>query len=242
MIFRGILKMFNLASGKQIKTTLLGVALAAAAIAPAQCQSLKIESPSPLKEGVNRGVIDSFGTEQYWSFMATGKFQLSFSRSGAQEGFNVARCGVGAVFAPKTAGSKMTFVESPSGTVFTGDVNQPTRVVIMIEPAKSMLVRQTNEYTLNATGSVNYAGASSSDSAASVVGTYAVDSNGWGAAKFTQDGNIITTSGSNGTWQLFDADTRTYVVIIAGQRLTLTFEPGRGLVDNNNQLMFKSKR
>jgi hypothetical protein len=205
-------------------------------------QSLHVESPAPLKAGVNRAIIDSFGAEQFWSFTATGHFQLSFSRSGAQEGFNIAKCGVGAVFAPKTQGSKMTLVESQSGTVFTGDVSQPTRVVIMVEPAKSALVRQTNEYTLEASGAVNYTAATADGSTPSVVGTYSVGMNDWGAAKFNADGTIVTTSSADGSWKLFDADTRTYIVIIAGNRMTLTFEPGRGFVDNNGVLTFTAKR
>jgi hypothetical protein len=135
----------------------------------------------------------------------------------------------------------MTLVESPSGTVFTGDVAQPTRVVIMVEPPKSALVRQTNEYTLEASGAVNYATVAGNGTP-SVVGTYTVGLNDWGAAKFSADGKIVTTSGAEGTWQLFDADTRTYIVTISGNRMTLTFEPSRGFVDNNNFLTFTVKR
>jgi hypothetical protein len=235
--------MGNLIYGKRIMT-----AIAIASVLPlmtsfsVNAQSLKVENPAPLKSGVNRAVIDSFGGEQFWSFTATGHFQLSFSRSGAQEGFNIAKCGVGAVFAPKTPGCKMTFVESPSGTVFTGDVSQPTRIVVMVEPAKSALVRQTNDYTLEASGAVNYSATTAGAGTPSVVGTYTANLNDLGAAKFTADGKIITTSGANGTWQLFDADTRTYVVVIAGNRMTLTFEPGRGFVDNNGNLTFTAKR
>jgi hypothetical protein len=234
--------MANMAQGKRFTTAII-LASALSLMAPFAvfAQSLKVENPAPLKAGVNRAVIDSFGSDQFWSFTATGHFRLSFSRSGAQEGFNIAKCGAGAVFAPKTPGCKMTFVESQSGTVFTGDVTQPTRVIIMIEPAKSALVRQTNEYTLEVSGAANYSAATGA-STPSVVGTYSAGMNDWGAAKFSADGQIVTTSGANGTWQLFDADTRTYIVIVAGSRMTLTFEPGRGFVDNNGLLVFTAKR
>lgn len=235
--------MVTLALSKRFSTALT-FATVAVLMAPfnASAQSLKIDAPAPMKAGSNRAVIDSFGGDQFWTFTAKGHFQLHFSRSGAQEGFNIAKCGAGAVFAPKTPGSKMTFVESPSGTVFTGDVTQPTRVIVMIEPAKSSLVRQTNDYTLEASGAVAFATADGVASTPSVVGTYSVALNDYGAAKLSADGSVVTTSGASGKWQLFDADTRTYVITIDNNRMTVTFEPGRGFVDNNGTLLFTAKR
>lgn len=239
---RGLSVMVKMTSVKRFSTAaVFATALPLVSLFAVFAQSLKVENPAPLKAGSNHAVIDSFGGEQFWTFTATGPFKLAFARSGAQEGFNIAKCGAGAVFAPKTTGAKMSFVENQAGTIWTGEVTQPTRVVIMIEPAKSALVRQTNDYTLEASGAVSYSPASTSAST-SVTGTYTVGLNDWGAAKFNADGSIITTSGANGTWQLFDADTRTYIITINGNKMTMTFQPGRGFVDNNNILTFTCKR
>jgi hypothetical protein len=219
------------------------VALAAFIVStPSQAQTNDVKNPAPLKPGLNKAVIDSFGSEQFWTFTAQpGHFQLRFTRSGPQEGFSVGpKAGVGAVFAPKTPESTLDYKEDASGTTFNGNVKHPTRVVIMVEPAKSPLVRQTNSYTLEATGSAmeSSAAAASGDSgASSVVGAYTMNMNDLGVAKFAADGSIITSSGARGTWELFDADTRTYVITISGQRLTWTFQPGRGFVDKNEVLV-----
>jgi len=232
---------------------------------PAVAQSLDVKNPSPLNVGLNRATIDSFGGEQFWSFIAKpGHFHLAFTLSGPQEGFSVgSKAGAGAVFAPKTPGATLVSKDLPNGAVFDGNVSQPTRVVIMIEPAKSPLVRQTNDYTLDLTGAAGSAssagdagaaaaaavnaagmggGAPVAASGPSVVGVYNVGINGYGAAKFKADGSIATASGAKGTWEIFDADTRTYVVIIDSTRMTLTYQPGRGLVDNNGVLVFQQKR
>jgi hypothetical protein len=216
--------------------------------APSQAQTNDVKNPAPLKSGLNKAVIDSFGTAQFWTFtVQPGHWQLRFSRSGPQEGFSVgSRAGVGAVYAPKTAEAVMDFKEDPSGVVYNGNVKHPTRVVVMVEPAKSPLVRQTTNYTLEASGSVAEGSATTASgggdaSTPSVVGTYTVNMNDFGVAKFAADGSIVTSSGAKGTWELFDADTRTYVIMINGQRQTLTFQPGRGFVDKNEVLVIAVK-
>ena len=124
----------------------------------ALAQSLKVKEPAPLSSGVNRSAVDSFAGEHFWTFTATpGKFHLVFTRKTPKEGFVVGgKAGVGAVFAPQTPGAVLNSKDNDSGTVFDGSVTQPTRVIIMIEPANSPLVRQTTEYTLEATGNVAF--------------------------------------------------------------------------------------
>jgi hypothetical protein len=213
--------------------------------APSQAQTNDVKNPAPLKPGLNKAVIDSFGSEQFWAFtVQPGHFQLRFTRSTPQEGFSVGpKVGVGAVYAPKTPESTLTFKEDQSGVTYDGAVKHPTRVIVMVEPAKSPLVRQTNNYSLEATGSVAEGSASISTdtSPPSVVGAYTINMNDLGVAKFAADGSIVTSSGARGTWELFDADTRTYVIMISGQRLTLTFQPGRGFVDKNEMLVIAVK-
>ena len=231
---------------KPAMSFMIFAAISVCLVAPSQAQTNDVKNPAPLKPGLNKAVIDSFGSEQFWTFtVQPGHWQLRFSRSGPQEGFSVgSRVGVGAVYAPKTAEATIDFKEDPSGVVYNGNVKHPTRVVVMIEPAKSPLVRQTNNYTLEATGSVaegSAANASGDSSTPSVVGSYNVNTNDYGVAKFAADGSIVTSSGAKGTWELFDADTRTYVITINAQRMTLTFQPGRGFVDKNEVLVIAVK-
>jgi hypothetical protein len=234
---------------KNLNRALFFIAMSAINVclaAPSQAQTNDVKNPAPLKPGLNKAVIDSFGSEQFWAFtVQPGHWQLRFGRSGPQEGFSVgSRVGVGAVYAPKTPECTMDFKEDASGVLYNGNVKHPTRVVVMVEPAKSPLVRQTNNYTLEATGSVAEGSASTASgesSTPSVVGAYTIGMNDLGVAKFAADGSIVTSSGAKGTWELFDADTRTYVIVISGQRLTLTFQPGRGFVDKNEVLVIAVK-
>jgi hypothetical protein len=217
-------------------------------------QSLDAKNPAPLQTGLNKGTIDSFGGEQFWTTtFQRGHFRIVFTRSGAQEGFNIAKAGAAAVIAPKVTGSTLTFKENPSGVIFDGNAAAPTRVVVMIEPAKSPLVRQTNDYTVEVEGAVGAGSEATAETQAAnastshgsqgsaIVGVYSVNINDYGAAKFAADGTITTASGAKGTWEVFDAGTKTYVVIIGSNRWTLTLQPGRGLIDNNGTLQFTSK-
>jgi len=126
---------------------------------PAAAQSADVHSPSPLKAGKNHAVSDSFGTDQFWTFTAQpGAFHLVFTREAPKEGFSLGKAGAGAVFAPQTPGAVLNFKDTPTGVVFDGSVKEPTRVIILVEPAKSPLVKQTVPYTLEATGKVSFAG------------------------------------------------------------------------------------
>jgi hypothetical protein len=217
--------------------------LAAALFAPLllSAQSLHVESPGPLAPGLNHATIDSFGGDHFWSFTAQpGTFTLKWTYNGPQEGFSTGGHPVAAAaFGPKTPGSVLTFKEYAGGTTFSGKVTQPTRVVIEVQPTKGNLVRQTTAYTLEATGNVSFAAGASSTSAPSVAGIY---SRGDVIAKFLPDGSITTNLGGSGHWELFDAESRTYTVILSGTRYSLTYQPGRGFVDNNGSIQFTQKR
>ena len=228
----------------------------------ASAQSLDVKHPSPLKEGPNTAVIDSFGGDQFWTFTAApGNFRISYQRSGAQEGFNIGgKAGFGAVIAPAVQGSTISGKDVNGGAVFSGHCDKPTRVVCMVEKPNSPLVRQTINYTISVSGSESGGGASSSyptggssDSSSSaaggstsstdrVAGVYDVMVQSYGAAKFSANGGITTTSGAEGKWSMFDDATRTYVITLASDKWTLTFEPARGFVDKNGQLIFALKK
>ena len=204
-------------------------------------QSLHVESPAPLAAGLNHATIDSFGSSHYWSFTAQpGSFKIAFTFGNPQEGFSTGgRPVMAAAFGPKTPGSSMTYKEFPGGTTWTGSVTQPTRVVIEVDPVKGMLVRQTTAYTLQATGSASFSGVAGA--APSVAGVYAMNFEQGGTAKFMPNGEIVSTTDARGTWKLFDAESKTYVVLFGGKRFSLTYQPGRGFVDNNGMLVFTQK-
>ncbi|HEY9681429.1 MAG TPA: hypothetical protein V6C86_07605 [Oculatellaceae cyanobacterium] len=235
-------------------------------------QSLDVKHPSPLREGQNAAVIDSFGGDQFWCFTAgPGNFTINFKRSDPQEGFPVGgKAGFGAVFAPTTAGATISGKDVIGGATYSGHCNKPTRVVCMVQKPSSPLVRQTINYTITVSGSEGSSssgsstnsdasgggsgavetggtsGLSSTHGATSstdrVAGVYDVMVNSYGVAKFTSDGNITTTSGASGKWSMFDDATRTYVINIDTGKWTLTFEPARGFVDNNGTLIFSMKK
>ncbi|HEY9758696.1 MAG TPA: hypothetical protein V6C97_26250 [Oculatellaceae cyanobacterium] len=235
-------------------------------------QSLDVKHPSPLREGQNTAVIDSFGGDQFWCFTAgPGNFKVNFNRSGAQEGFAVGgKAAFAAVFAPATEGATISGKDVNGGAAYTGHCNKPTRVVCMVQKPSSPLVRQTINYTITVSGSEGSSNSGSSTNfdasggssgavetggsngltgahgAASstdrVAGVYDVMVNSYGVAKFTSDGNITTTSGASGKWSMFDDATRTYVISIDTGKWTLTFEPARGFVDNNGTLIFSMKK
>ena len=209
----------------------------------AVAQSLDVKHPAELKEGPNLATIDSFGGSQFWFFNAKpGNFKCTFTRSGAQEGFNVGpKVSAGAIINPAVQGSTMSTKDLPSGAQFEGHCDKPTRVLVMVEPAKSPLVRQTNNYTISVIGSSGSAEAINAAPDA-VAGVYDVNINDYGVAKLAADGTISTTSGANGKWTLFDAATRSYVIMLGTDKWTVTFEPARGFVDKNGLLLFSMKK
>jgi hypothetical protein len=206
-------------------------------------QSLDVHHPAQLQEGVNNGVIDSFGSSQFWCFTARpGSYKAIFTRNDPQEGFSVGpKAGCGAIINPAVKGSTIITKDVPTGVVIEGHCETPTRILVMIEPAKSPLVRQTNAYTLTVSGSSSSSEATAGSQQDQVAGVYDCNNN-YGAAKFAADGTITTTSGASGQWTLFDDATRTYVVNIGTDKWTVNFEPARGFVDKNGTLMFTMKK
>lgn len=207
-------------------------------------QSLDVHHPAQLQEGINNGVIDSFGSDQFWCFTARpGSYKAVFTRNDPQEGFSVgAKAGCGAIINPAVKGSTIATTQVSTGVVIEGHCESPTRILIMVEPAKSPLVRQTNAYTLTVSGSSSASEGAASGQRDQIVGVYDVNNANYGVAKFSADGSIVTTSGASGKWILFDDATRSYVVNIGADKWNLTFEPARGFIDKNGVLMFTMKK
>ena len=254
-----------------INLTLLGVFLpteSGTSGPAALAQSLTVTKPAALSAGINRGTVDSFIGAHYWAFTAQpGAFKITFIAGNPAEGFSVgSKAHVEAAFGPNKPGCKMTAKTIPAGMLFEGSVTTPSRVVVMVEPANSPLVRQSTDYSIEIGGSVgdnsisqntntaggapNSAGSTLSEqtrtlstaTGPSVVGVYNVKINSAGFAKFLADGTILTSGNEKGNWELFDADTRSYVITLMGNRYNVTFQPGRGFVDaNNGNLYFEAK-
>jgi len=198
-----------------------------------------------LHRGNNQALIDSFVGDHYYYFYAEpGKFQISWTFSGAAEGFNVGgKPAFAAAFNPKTVGAVMTHRYGVTETIYEGSVTQRTRVLVGVSPVNSRLVRQTTPYIIVVTGNVSFGAASAGPDP--IVGTYAQKllfsgEPELGAVKFLANGTVITSNGGTGSWALFDADSGIYTVVAGGHRMTLTLQRGLALVDTaNKQTVFE---
>jgi hypothetical protein len=209
----------------------------------ARAQSLDRTAPAPLQAATNAGTLDSFVGGHYWYFWAEpGHFQVNYS-AGGPEGLGASgSASIDCGFSRPTPGSHITFQSSPGGTVFSGSVTQRTRVGILVRPPNSPLIRSTVSYTLAASGNVVFDTRASA--APAVAGMYTPTfpqvsgSPALGSARFNPDGTIETTNGQTGTWRLFDGPSATYVVVLAGQRLSVHFDPGRGFINPRDGSIF----
>lgn len=205
-----------------------------------QAQSLKADAPTPLKPGINRGLVDALIGPHYWTYTAqpgTSKIHVTFSAMGIYG------------TAPKTS---VTFTMSDTAntwhtskiltsqgtavdTNFDGELKTPTKVIISVVPPTNALLRVGGNYEIEATGAVSFDPAGSAT--LPIVGLYkqmAGYTKPLGDCKFTADGKIVTTNGATGKWQLFDDNSQIYVIEIDGEeRLSLKFVPGRGLLNND---------
>lgn len=221
------------------KTGFLAIAFGICA-ASSQAQSLKADAPTPLKPGINRGLVDALIGPHYWTYMAqpgTSKVHVTFSAMGIYG------------TAPKTS---VTFTMSdpantwhtskvltsqgpPVDTSFDGELKTPTKVVISVVPPTNALLRVGGNYEIEATGAVSFDQAGSAT--LPIVGLYKQMSGytkSLGDCKFTADGKVVTTNGASGKWQLFDESGQLYVIDIDGEeRISLKLVPGRGLLNND---------
>jgi hypothetical protein len=204
---------------------------------PALAQTSAAANATPMQPGPNRGGADSFQGDHLWYFMAQpGTFQLTLRELG-QSMDSVplqGRIQSAIQLVPSSPKSHYTTRKTPGATVWTGSVDKPTKVYILIEPPKSALVRIAVNYELEATGQVAFGGGSGAAGGAGgdpVVGTYTGPG---GGVRFLPDGRIQTTDGQGGQWSLFDPATQLYSIMVGGGRYTARLIPGRGLVDARN--------
>jgi len=207
--------------------------------APVWAQSLKPEAPTPLQPGINEGLVDNFVGTQYWYLTANpGHTHLhaQFKPLGLLGNPYQTQITVTLSDEPDTwHTSKVLSSDSKiTDCSFDGDLKKTTRLLISVAPPSGGLVRTGGNYQLEASGDVSFGEKSTTDP---IIGTYkqmAGYTTLLGASKFLSDGSIQTASGINGGWKLFDKDTHTYVINMAGQsQLSLQYVQGRGLCDGD---------
>jgi hypothetical protein len=228
---------------------LFAIALAALTSTTVSAQSLSVNSPAPLKAGINDSATDNFTGTHYWYFYAgPGAVTVHCEFKG------------GGILGA-SINSKLTFTLSDSGqtwhisktlisgstadqreTRFTANLKKRIKVIVTVSPVANALVRMGGEYQISASGAVAFGQEKAGDPIVQTFMQFSGMTKNYGATKFNADGTVVASDGSTGTWKLFDAETHTYVVVLDGQRLSLIYMPGRGLVsaDDTSVVVFKA--
>jgi hypothetical protein len=212
--------------------------LALLSIATASAQSLKPDAPAPLKAGINDSQTDNFTGTHYWYFYAgPGRVTVHCQFKGGGllgNSMNSSLTFTLSDVAQTWQQSKKLVSGSTADareTTFVGNLKKRTEVIVSVAPVSGGLVRMGGEYQITAGGAVAFGQEKTGDP---IVGTYMQMygmTENIGATKFKADGTIVAANGFTGTWKLFDADTHTYAIVINGERLSLMYRPGIGLVD-----------
>ena len=208
-------------------------------VGSASAQSLKPESPFPMKAGINRATSDSLVGTQYWYFYAnpgSNRLTVRLKAPTTLYGANLNTVVTITVTddkrtwrVTKTATSK----PNASEATFAADkVNKRMKILVSVAPPNQNLIRMGGDYEIEATGDVDFGdGKSTVDP---IVRTYDPKtmhySDEYGATKFLADGTVETANGFSGTWKVFDRENRIYVVVIGRIRYSLQYSPGYGLV------------
>jgi hypothetical protein len=199
--------------------------------APTFAQSLEIKKPAPLQPSINTGSCDDMTGPHYWYFIAEpGSFSGTVTRTGPVGDYIEAKLGAGIAYAPSTPGAtKILTSDKGKVTNFSGSVKQRTKVMVMIDPGRAGLVRAAENYTISVGGNVAFGEASNLPE---ICHTYECMTYGLGLTKFNPDGTITCSKGGPGKWQLFDADTKTYILTVPNQpQIQVKYVPAYGFVD-----------
>lgn len=210
------------------------------AVGYASAQSLKPESPYPLKSGINQGTSDSLVGMHYWYFYAnpgthqvTVRFKQSITLYGTELNNNALTI---TLFDEKRTfriTKVVTSKRNASEATFTSNkLNKKMKIIVSVAPPNQNLLRMGGDYEIEATGDVQFDEVRSA--ADPIVRTYDPKtmhySEEYGATKFLADGTIETANGFSGTWKVFDRENRIYAVVIGKIRYSLQYLPGYGLV------------
>lgn len=222
------------------------------AVGCASAQSLKPESPFPMKAGINRATSDSLVGTQYWYFYAnpgSNRLTVRLKAPTTLYGANLNTVVTITVTddkrtwrVTKTATSK----PNASEATFAADkVNKRMKILVSVAPPNQNLIRMGGDYEIEATGDVDFGDVKSTVDP--IVRTYEAKTgyNSYGAARFLADGTIETSNGYRGTWKAFDPENRLYTVVMNdGFRIPVQYIPGYGLVKPSepNMIEFQELR
>lgn len=218
-----------------MKKLSVSVAFFLALVGGIAAQSLKPEAPYPLKEGLNEGISDSLVGTHYWYFYATpgnNRLRVRFKQSETLYGAQLNTALTITLYDEKKTWQVTKVVTANKNSpeaVFTADkVKTNMKIIVKVSPPNQNLIRMGGEYEIEATGDVQFDEVKSTKDP--IIRTYESKINSYGAAKFLADGTIETSNGSSGTWKAFDSENRIYTVVIDGQKFSVKYIPGYGLV------------
>jgi len=219
-----------------MRNLILTAAILIAAAAFASAQSLKPESPYPMKAGINRATSDSLVGTQYWYFYATpGNSRLTVRLKtpttlyGAQLNTVVS---VTLADEKHTWHNTKTVTTRPNQTeaTFAADnVKKAMKIIVAVAPPNQNLIRMGGDYEIEASGNVQFGAVSGN--ADPIIRTFQSMVNSYGATRFLSDGSVAASDGSRGTWHAFDAENHIYTVEIGKFRWSVQYLPGYGLVN-----------
>jgi hypothetical protein len=211
--------------------------LFAASACPVPAQSLDARNPAPLQPGDNTGTVDNFvGSNYFYLTGGPGAVTITVSYNSMSLLGNAQRSSLNVELSDEkktwTERRTISSEKQSSSTKLVGNLKVPTKLILSIVPPSGGLVRAGGDYTVAATGAVQFDPQLSPTQL--IAGTYtpmSIHDNEDSACKFSADGTLEFASGTTGKWKLFDASSLTYTVSFATTRLSLKLIPGRGLVD-----------
>lgn len=216
----------------------------------ATAQSLKPENPYPLQAGINKGTSDSLVGTHYWYFYAApgnSRVVVRFKQDTTLYGASVNNTTLTITLTDEKRTWRNTKVITPkknaSEAVFTAEkVKTKMKIIVSISPPNQNLIRMGGDYEIEADGDVKFDEVKKSTEP--IVRTYESKVNSYGSVKFLGDGTIESSDGSRGTWKLFDAENKIYIIIIENERFSLKYRPGYGLVKaaEPNMIVFQELR
>jgi hypothetical protein len=205
--------------------------------AAASAQSLKPQSPYPLKAGINQGTSDSLVGVHYWYFYAMpGTSRIRVRLRTATTLYGAAQNSTLTITVRDANGGQLTKTVDGSpnrreATFTAPKVAKRIKIVVSVAPPNQNLLRMGGDYEIEATGDVSFGDAESALDP--IVRTFEAKTgyNSYGAVKFFANGTLETSTGYRGTWKVFDSENRIYTVTMNDKfKTTVQYIPGYGLV------------
>src|ERR1700734_1271625 len=170
--------------------------LFALAVGPALSQSLDAQHPAPLQPGANAGTVDNFVGSNFFKFNGgPGALTVVVSYNSMGLLGNAQRSSLTVELTDEKKSwverRVISSVKESNSTKMVGNLKTPTRLILSIIPPQGGLVRSGGDYSVTASGAVQFDPPLSPTEL--IVGTYtpmSVHDNEDSAAKFTADGKL----------------------------------------------------